>query len=80
MKILTKTNRVLAVALVIGAGSFASAAQYDGDNNRVPGVQAQVPTSLYGAFASARVPATARRSFARIPQRDGDGNRIPGAN
>lgn len=75
---LTKT--ALIVAVVLGTGSFAFAAQYDGDNNRVPGVQSQVPTSLYGAFASARVPATTRRSFARIPQRDGDGNRIPGVN
>jgi hypothetical protein len=83
MTMLTNTNLVLAIALVMGAGSFASAAQTDGDNNRVPGAQTQVTGSLASAFASARVPATVRHSGTRsmvwTTQRDGDGNRVPGA-
>jgi hypothetical protein len=65
MTMLTNTNLVLAIALVMGAGSFASAAQTDGDNNRVPGAQTQVTGSLASAFASARVPATVRHSGTR---------------
>ena len=78
MSITTKV--ALCLAVVIGSGTAALAAKYDGDNNVVPGIQRQLPSSFYGAFASVRVPTTVRRSHARLPQRDGDGNRIPGVN
>jgi hypothetical protein len=76
---MTKTKIALAAALVLGTSSLAFAA-LDGDANHVPGngVRQQLPASFLGAFASTRVPVTARRSTARIPQKDGDGNRIPG--
>jgi hypothetical protein len=83
MTMLTKIKLVLAVATVVGAGSFASAAGFDGDNNPVPGVHVAVPADMSGAFASTRGPAAAIRQTVNRPmglgiERDGDGNRIPG--
>jgi hypothetical protein len=71
---------VLALAAVLASGTVALAAQYDGDNNLVPGTKQQVSSPFGGAFASATrrvtLPRAGTRTMVLMIEIDGDGNMI----